>query len=353
MAMKIFGKTYRITDKKKYLFFSQLHSLLKSGLSFGRSFELLIENEREDESKALQRVYNDIISGNELWSALKKSGHYSDLDCGVVRIGEETGRLDKSLEFLNSYYSKKNEQRRILAGALSYPLIILTVAALVVTFMILVVVPMFEQVYSRMGGELPGITRFIIKLSGWAPAFFTITVIFITLFFAIRHFYGQSERYRQASAKILLGIPFVGNLMRMYYQSQFCQLMHLLISSNIPLLRSLEMMEEIIRFYPFSVSFGNIARKIIDGGSFGENLGLYENIYSKKLVALIKVGEETNTLDKMLSQQAADTTAELEYKLKQLGNVLEPLLIMGIGILVAFILIAMYVPMFKLGQTIQ
>ncbi len=78
-----------------------------------------------------------------------------------------------------------------------------------------------------------------------------------------------------------------------------------------------------------------------------------KKIYSKKLIALMKVGEETNTLDKMLHQQAADITTELECKLKQLGNVLEPLLILGIGIVVAFILIAMYLPMFKLGQTIQ
>ena len=191
--MKTSGKLNRFTDKKKYLFFSQLHSLLKSGLSFSRSFELLIENGSENESGILQSVYNDIISGNALWTALQKSGNFSDLDCGVIRIGEETGRLDQSLEFLNNYYNKKNEQRRILTGALSYPLIILVVAALVVTFMILVVVPMFEQVYSRMGGELPQITRFIIRLSGSAPAFFTIIAILIILFFTVRHFYGKKN----------------------------------------------------------------------------------------------------------------------------------------------------------------
>jgi type IV pilus assembly protein PilC len=326
---------------------------LKSGLSFSRSFELLIENGNEDEPKILQKVYNDIISGNELWAALKKSGNFSDLDCGVIRIGEETGRLDQSLEFLNTYYNKKNEQRRILTGALSYPLIILVVAMLVLTFMILVVVPMFEQVYSRMGGDLPQITHFIIRLSAAAPAFFISFAVVIVLFFTIRHFYGKREKYRLISAKILLNLPFAGDIIRIYYQSQFCQLMHLLISSNIPLLRSLQMLEDIIRFYPFSVSFGDVSRKIVEGGSFAGNLGKYENIYSKKLVALIKVGEETNTLDKMLFQQAADITTELEYKLKQLGNMLEPLLILSIGILVAFILIAMYIPMFKLGQTIH
>lgn len=351
--MKISGKLNRFNDKKKYLFFSQLYSLLKSGLSFSRSFELLIENGSEDEARILQSVYNDIISGNELWVALKKNANFSDLDCGVIRIGEETGRLDQSLEFLNNYYNKKNEQRRILTGALSYPLIILVVAVVVVTFMVLVVVPMFEQVYSRMGGELPGITCLIIKLSGSAPTFFAIVISLVILFFVVRHIYGKKEVYRQTSAKVLLNLPFAGELIRMYYQSQFCRLMQLLISSNIPLLRSLQMLEDIIRFYPFSVSFANIARNIIEGGSFGENLGRYENIYSKKLVALIKVGEETNTLDRMLFQQAADITAELEYKLKQLGNVLEPILILGIGILIAFILVAMYVPMFKLGQTIH
>lgn len=351
--MKISGKRPRLNDKKKYLFFSQLHSLLKSGLSFSRSFELLIENSNKDESGILQEIYNDILSGKELWVALKESGQFSDLDNGVIRIGEETGKLDRSLEFLNTYYNKKNEQRRILIGALSYPLIILAVAVLVLTFMILVVVPMFEQVYSRMGGELPAVTRFIIMLSAYTPAFFTFTILVIILFLILKHFYGKNDKYRMFTSKIVLSLPFQGDLVRTYYQSQFCQLMHLLISSNIPLLRSLQMLEDIIRFYPFSESFGNIARKIIEGGSLGDKIAQYENIYSKKLVALIKVGEETNTLDKMLLQQATDINAELEHKLKQLGNILEPLLILGIGIIVAFILIAMYIPMFKLGQTIH
>lgn len=351
--MKISGKLHRFNDKKKYLFFSQLYSLLKSGLSFSRSFELLIENGNKDESTILQGIYDGILSGKELWVALKESGHFSDLDSGVIRIGEETGKLDRSLEFLNAYYNKKNEQRRILVGALSYPLVILTVAVLVLTFMILVVVPMFEQVYSRMGGELPKVTLFIIKLSASAPSLFTALALVIVLFLTLKHFYGKNDKYRMLTSKILLSLPFVGDLVRMYYQSQFCRLMHLLISSNIPLLRSLQMLKDIIRFYPFSESFGNIARKIIEGGSLGDNLARYERIYSKKLVALIKVGEETNTLDKMLFQQAADITAELEHRLKQLGNILEPLLILGIGIIVAFILIAMYIPMFKLGQTIH
>lgn len=351
--MKIPVKLHRFTDKKKSLVFSQLTSLLKSGLSFSRSFELLIENGSEDESKILGAVYQDIISGNELWVALKENGSFSDLDCGVIRIGEETGKLDQSLEFLNTYYHKKNEQRKILTGALSYPLIILIVAVLVLTFMILVVVPMFQQVYARMGGELPGITRLIIRLSGMVPVIFIAITILASLFLGTKHLYGKSVKYRHTSTEIQLNLPLAGELIKLYYQSQFCQLMHLLISANIPLLRSLQMLGDIIRFYPFSISFGEISKNIIEGGSFAQNLGKYEKIYSKKLIALIKVGEETNTLDKMLHQQAADITGELEYKLKQLGNVLEPLLILGIGIVVAFILVAMYLPMFKLGQTIQ
>ena len=113
------------------------------------------------------------------------------------------------------------------------------------------------------------------------------------------------------------------------------------------------MLEEIIRFYPFSVSFGRMSERIIKGYSLAESLGDHEKIYGKKLIALIKVGEETNSLDKMLLQQATDITTELEYKLKQLGNILEPLMILGIGIIVAFILIAMYLPMFKLGGAIH
>ncbi len=113
------------------------------------------------------------------------------------------------------------------------------------------------------------------------------------------------------------------------------------------------MLESIISFYPYSRSFARIAEGLRRGQSFSENMEKFQELYGNKLLTLIRVGEETNCLDKMLLAQANDITAELEHELKQLGNVLEPVLILGVGVMVAFVLIAMYMPMFQLGQTIN
>ncbi len=348
------NKHARLTDKKKYLLFSQLYSLLSSGLSFSRSFDLLIQGEKKrKDAEVFKGVYQKILVGNEFWKSMELSGSFTDLDCGVIRIGEETGKIDQSLSFLSDYYRKKNEQRRMLVGALSYPAVIVVTAMLVLFFMITVVVPMFEQVYTRMGGSLPEITRFMLRLSSHFPAFVVVAGFLVLSFVVIKLMYGKTEKYRRLSSGFLLHIPLIGRLVRTHYQAQFCRLLYLLVSSDVPLLRSLTMLESIIGFYPYSRSFARIAEGLRRGQSFSENMEQFQDIYGNKLVTLIRVGEETNCLDKMLLAQANDITSELEHELKQLGNVLEPVLILGIGVIVAFVLIAMYMPMFQLGQTIN
>lgn len=342
-----------IKDKKKYLLFSELYSLLSSGLNFSHSFELLIRGEqKKKEAGLLKEIYNKVLVGNEFWKSLEMTGAFTELDYGVIRIGEETGKIDQSLMFLSDYYQKKNEQKRMLTSALSYPLIIIVTAFLVLFFMITVVVPMFEQVYSRMGGNLPEITRFIIRLSSHFSLYFTLTGFIVLFLAAIKLRYGKTEQYQRFTSGLLLHIPLIGNLIRKHYQSQFCKLLYLLVSSDVPLLRSLTMLEDIIHFYPYRKSFGEIATGLKRGDSFSESMEKYRDIYNYKLITLIRVGEETNCLPGMLSRQAKDITSELEHELKQLGNILEPILILGVGIVVAIVLIAMYMPMFQLGQTI-
>lgn len=342
-----------IKDKGKYILFSQLYSLLSSGLNFSHSFELLIQGEeKKKEAGILKEVYNKVLVGNEFWKSLEMVGAFTELDCGVIRIGEETGKIDQSLLFLSDYYQKKNEQKRMLTSALSYPLIVIITAFLVLFFMITVVVPMFEQVYSRMGGNLPEVTQFIIRLSSHFPSVITVTSIILLCLITVKLLYGKTEEYQQLTSKLLLHIPFIGSLIRKHYQAQFCKLLYLLVSSDVPLLRSLTMLESIIRFYPYRKSFNIIAKGLSRGDSFSKNMERYRDIYDYKLITLIRVGEETNRLPSMLFSQSKDITSELEHELKQLGNILEPILILGVGGIVAFVLIAMYMPMFQLGQTI-
>lgn len=160
---------YILNNRKKQSLFSQLEMLLESGLDFSRAFRLTISGADKKDTEILSSVFDDVVSGQSLWHAMQRSVTFSPLDYGVVKIGEETGRMPYALHFLADYYARKENQKRMLVSALSYPAITLCIALAVLTFMLAVVVPMFQSVYERMGGELPVMTLIVIELSKALP----------------------------------------------------------------------------------------------------------------------------------------------------------------------------------------
>ncbi|MDR2125803.1 MAG: type II secretion system F family protein [Prevotellaceae bacterium] len=348
----ILGKLteHPVKDSKKEILFSELNSLLSSGLDFSHSFELLISSENDRKIKIiLQELYNRVISGYSLWQAVENCGKFSKLDSGVIRIGEQTGRLNDAFGFLSDYYHKKIHQRRLILSAIRYPLIIFATAVTVVIFMLSFIVPMFEQVYIRLGGELPSLTKWIISASKSFPNYIAVFMLIAASVAIPLYIYKDTEKVRSIMSTVLLKIPVAGTIMKRNTQAHFCKLLYLLISSGVPLLHSLQMLADIITFYPYQRSFKSIANALQHGEMFTANLEKYDKLYDKKLTALLRVGEETNRLPQMLNRQAEELTKNLEYLLKKLGDILEPALIVFVGAMVAIILISMYLPMFKLG----
>lgn len=348
--MSIFKRKFSDRDKKT--FFIQLHTLICSGLDFSRTFGLLIECADGENKDLYSRVFGHVVAGEELWRALETEPAFTTMDCSVVRIGEETGRLSETLDFLTDYYEKRDGRRRMVVSALSYPLITLSVAALVLVFMLLVVVPMFEQVYSRMGGELPGITKRIVQFSDYAPAALLVTLVLVTVLYVLKRLYGKSDSWQRVSSSLWLRIPFFANLVCKWQSARFCRIFHLLVSSDVPMLDALSLMQGIVTFYPFRKSLEKAASVVERGGSLSEGLAPYLTLYGKRLLVLLRVGEETNTLGRALLSQADSLDSDLEHKIRQMNNIVEPLLILLVGVIVAFVLIAMYMPMFRLGLTI-
>ena len=339
-----------LKDARKEAMFAELHSLLGSGLDFSRSFSLLIEGERDVQTKTLlSSLYRSVVRGEALARAFERSGRFAPLDCGVLRIGEQTGRLDEALAFLADYYRKRIAQRRMISGAVSYPLIILFTAIVVVIFMVLVIVPMFEQVYSRMGGELPTMTRWIISLSRAFPTYLTVAALAGAGTLLWWKIYGDRPSVQRFACGWLLKIPVVGDTLKKSVQARFCRLLGLLASSGVPLLQGIGMLEGIIVFYPYRVSFARIARELERGACLSEALESFAELYDRRLVTLLRVGEQTGRLPEMLAREGDVLTGELEHRLRSLGNLLEPVLILLVGLLVAVILVAMYLPMFRLG----
>lgn len=339
-----------INDTRREVFYTELHALLTAGLDFSRAFALLIDSEQDLRMKRLlQGFYKDVVDGSALWQAMERCGHFRPLDCGVVRIGEQTGRLAESLDFLHDYYAKRSTQRRMVSSAVSYPLVILCTAVAVVAFMLAVIVPMFEQVYARMGGELPALTRWIIAFSKSFPTYAASFALIAAVGGGLLYRCRKEEWLQVHATTLLMRLPIVGGIIRQHYQSHFCKLLYLLTSSGVPLLESVGMLSDVILFYPYRQSFGEICTGLEHGNLFSTGVARFPALYDRKLVALVRVGEETNSLPKMLYNQGEALTKELEYRIRRMGALLEPVLILLVGLLVAIILISMYMPMFRLG----
>ncbi len=344
------GMKSKITDARREVFYAELHALLTAGLDFSHAFALLIEGEREVRMKGLlKRLFDDVVGGAALWQAMQRSGTFRPLDCGVVRIGEQTGRLPDTLDFLRDYYRKRTAQRRMVSSAVSYPLVILCTALAVVAFMLAVIVPMFEQVYARMGGELPALTRGIIALSKSFPAYAVGIAAAGVSAYVILYANRNRKAVQRWISELLLRLPVAGAIIRKNHQAQFCRLLYLLCMSGVPLLTGVGMLSDVIAFYPYRQSFAAICRGLEHGELFSACVARFPALYDRKLTALIRVGEETNRLPEMLRRQGEALTEELEFRIKRMGALLEPALIMLVGLLVAVILISMYMPMFRLG----
>lgn len=340
----------KLTDARREMFYAELHALLTAGLDFSNAFLLLIEGEEDRRMKALlERLYACVVRGDTLAQAMTHSTAFQPMECGVVRIGDETGRLTETLDFLRDYYRKRAQQRRMISSAVSYPLIILCVAVAVVVFMLSVVVPMFEEVYARMGGELPSLTRAIISLSRKFPSYLFVTTIATGGTYALYHVNRKRPEIEQFTGKMLLRIPVVGNIVKKNYQARCCKLLDLLCAAGVPLLSGVEMLADVIGFYPYRTSLHEIAHRLEHGECFATGIAAFPALYDRKLAALVRVSEETNRLPEMLRRQGETLTQELEYAIKRMGTLLEPALILLVGLLVAVILIAMYMPMFSLG----
>lgn len=170
-------------------------------------------------------------------------------------------------------------------------------------FMVLVIVPMFEQVYSRMGGELPAMTRWIISLSKAFPAYLAVTV-FMALggWFWWRTFGGRPGVQRMAG-NLLLRMPLLGDTLRKNMQARFCKLLCLLASSGVPLLQGIDMLRGIITFHPYRTSFAEIVRELEQGSCLSDAMERFGRIYDRRLVVLLRVGEQTGRLPEMLRRE--------------------------------------------------
>jgi type IV pilus assembly protein PilC len=338
------------SNKVKEDFYSELSVLLKAGVSLKAGLELIEKSEKKKPNKfILNTISSDIVSGQSLSEALKKHKQFTNYEFHSVKIGEETGTLAQVIEQLGSFFLRKNEQRRNLIGALTYPIIILSTAVLVVGFMLTYVVPMFQDIFKQQGVELPAITKLIISLSEFIQTYgMLLFFIFIALLVS-KSFLNKKKRFKQIKDKLILKLPFIGNFVKTVYLSQFTQAVSLLTTSKVPVVNSIQLVKQMIDFYPLQHALEIVEQHILKGESLSQSLS-YHKLFDDKMIALVKVAEETNQTEYIFDRLNKQYNTQVQQQSKILSTIMEPFIILIVGVLVGVILIAMYLPMFKLSS---
>ncbi len=340
----------KLPDRIKESFYLELWSLLAAGVDIRTALDLAIEDQKKRKiKKVFDEVQSLVVGGTTFSGALKKTKEFSKYEYYSIQIGEETGKLLQVLKELSDYFGKKIKQRRQIIGAITYPVVVLVVSFAAVSFMVAFVVPMFSDTFKRFGSDLPSITKAVIAISAFVKKFIGLFLLLVAGIIAFCIWQSKMEWFRKLSSAFLLRTPVIGKIIHKIYLSRFSNTMSLLIGAKIPMVQAIQLVRQMITFYPIEKSLHAIEENIITGSSLYKSLSQHP-VYPSKMVSIVKVGEEVNQLELFFSRLSEQYTSDVEYQTTMLSKFLEPVIIIVLGLIVGVILIAMYLPMFKLGQ---
>lgn len=347
--ISLFGS--RLNDKRKEAFYLEMSILLAAGLDLKSALDLIVEDQRKAGEMAIfEGVRHSVLQGKALSDALGETKLFSTYEYCSIQIGEETGKLPAILKELAVYHQKKTRQKRQIVQALTYPGLVLATSFAAVFFMLNFIVPMFADVFKRFGGKLPWVTQLILDISHFFSTYALMCFLMAAAAGAGLWKNRKKDWFREKGAAFVIALPLVGEIIRKIYLARFSQSMTLLIASRVPLLRATTLVRQMIGFYPIEAALVQVEKDMMRGGFLHRSLSHF-SIFPNRMLSLIKVGEEVNQLDAFFEKISTQYTEEVEHQTALIGGLLEPFMIVLLGAIVGFILIAMYLPLFQLSTT--
>ena len=352
--LKIPGLSDRIKLKDVAVFSRQFATMINSGLSLLRSLNILAE---QSESKTLAEVVNqvrmDVEKGSSLSQALQKHPKaFGRLYVSMVRAGEVGGALDSVLLRLADTIEKQVELRRKVKSAMTYPVVVGVMVLTIVSAMLLFVIPMFQGIYKQLGGTLPAPTQILIDISNVVRKLWYIVFLFdVGAAFAFRKWI-NSEDGRKRWDAIKLKVPIFGKLVRKTALARFSRTLSALVRSGVPILESLDIVAETAGNYVVSKAVRETQAAVKRGDPLSKKLEEHP-VFPPMVVQMMAVGEETGALDEMLDKIVDFYDQEVEATVDALTSLIEPILIMVMGVCVGGMIISLYLPMFNIIKLIK
>jgi len=343
----------KVSGKTLAVFTRQFATMIDAGLPLIQGLDILGSQEPNPTlKKAITKIKGDVESGTTLSNALKRHPKiFSDLYVSLVAAGEMGGMLDTILNRLATYIEKAEKLKSKVKSAMVYPSVVLIISLVVISVLLIFVIPVFEEMFESLGGELPALTQAVVDMSDFLRHYILhILAVIVALYFAFSKF-KSTEKGRVIVDKTLLGLPVLGTLLKKSAVANFTRTLETMTSSGVPILEGLVIVSATAGNKVIEKAILDTKTSISEGKTIAEPLAK-SGIFPPMVTQMISVGESTGALDTMLGKIADFYEDEVDTAVDALTSLIEPLMMVFLGGTIGTMLAAMYLPIFKIAGAI-
>ncbi len=334
------------------IFLRQLATMAKAGVPLMQGLEIVADGlENPAMQKVVLNVKDDVAAGNDFASCLKKyPDQFDQLTCALIESGEQAGALEHMLDRVAIYKEKSEALKQKISKALKYPITILVIASVVTVILLVKVVPTFESLFSGFGSELPAATQVVVNMSNWLQANWIVMFGSIgAVIYGMKQAVKKSPKVAEEMDKLKLKLPIVGNILQKGAVARFARVLSTTFAAGVPLVDALESVADASG----NVVYRDAILRIRDDVSTGVQMNASiraTGVFPSMVAQMVAIGEESGALDAMLDKVAQFYEEEVDNLVDGLTAMIEPLVMAFLGIVVGGMLIAMYLPIFAMGD---
>ena len=344
----------RIPLTNLVFFTRQLATMFAAGLTIERSVQGLAADEKHPRlKKVLNKVVQNVRQGLNLSAAFQRHpGVFNNLYIAMIKAGEISGNLDEILDHLATYLENIDDTRRKVRSAMTYPIFMLVFMATMITAMFIWIIPTFSEVYAQLGSKLPKATQTLVALSEWISLNIGAIILFSFLFFLGIWTISKTRRGGLFIDTLILNLPVFGSLNKQSILNKFCKTFGILIGAGVPVLESTLLLSKVVDNRVYEEAILDASKDIREGYNISTALRRTE-VFPSIMLQLTSTGEETGELGDLLDRAADYYYKQVNVLVDRMTTLIEPLLILAVGVVIAIMVVVTYLPVFYLGAALQ
>lgn len=350
----LFGGSKKVTPFDIAMLTRQLATMMKAGVPLVQSFDIVADGlDNKGLQELVMSIRNDIASGTSFAGALRKHPKYfDDLYCNLVDSGEKAGALEAMLDRIATYLEKTELLKKKVKKAMTYPIAVVVVAIIVTAILLVKVVPQFESLFQGFGAELPVFTQMVVHLSEWMQSWWFVVLLgIIGTIFLFKEAVRRSQKFSDLVDKYVLKLPVVGEILDKSAVAKFGRVLSTTFAAGVPLVDALDSVAGATGNAVYRDAIDRIKNDVSSGTQLQASMR-QQDVFPVMAVQLTAIGEESGNLDEMLAKVAEHYEAVVDDMVDNLTALMEPMIMAVLGVLVGGLIIAMYLPIFQMGQVV-